>query len=40
MKKIILLLAFVIAGFCLQAQKEKIELKLTLRDGPALLRFL
>jgi len=33
MKKIILLLAFVIVGFCLQAQKEKIELKLTLRDG-------
>lgn len=33
MKKVIICLALIIAGFALQAQKEKIELKLTLRDG-------
>jgi hypothetical protein len=33
MKKVFIILAFIIAGFSLQAQKEKIELKLTLRDG-------
>jgi hypothetical protein len=33
MKKVIILIAFIIAGFSLHAQKEKIELKLTLRDG-------
>ena len=33
MKKSIILLAFVIAGFSVYSQKEKIELKLSLRDG-------
>lgn len=33
MKKSIVLLAFVIAGFSVYSQKEKIELKLSLRDG-------
>ena len=33
MKKTIVILAFVIAGFTVYSQKEKIELKLSLRDG-------
>jgi len=33
MKKLIIMLAFVIAGLSVNAQKEKIELKLSLRDG-------
>jgi len=33
MKKVIILFAFIVAALSLHAQKEKIELKLTLRDG-------